>query len=217
MTTRAVSGLLCWIVGWVIGLSECTGQTYHGVPLETRSTGTGTALCGSCTVPRTLSSSVWLGSKDEPGEQIVIRGTVFKSDGTTPDSGVVFFLYQTDAGGYYHRPQEDVFHPRLYGWLMTGSDGQYAIHTIKPAPEVLAASEPSHIHVHIFGNGMPEHFLHEFWFAGDRNISSRQYGRLTARGSYSPILSLTRSPDGTLQGTRNIKVVPTRAWQYEEE
>jgi protocatechuate 3,4-dioxygenase beta subunit len=160
---------------------------------------------------------VRLAAKAEPGESIVLSGTIYKEDGVTPDSGVILFLYQTDAGGYYHRPEENVFHPRICGWLRTGPDGHYEIQTIKPAPEILAPDEPAHIHAQIFGNGMPEHFVHEFWFRDDTRISTKDSKHFTHLGKFSPIISLTKGKDGILRGVRNIRVRPAPAWMYEEE
>ena len=192
-------------------------QTHPEITLESRSTGTGYALCGSCSLPKEISSRVWLIQKKEPGEQLILSGKIFKEDGVTPDSGVTLFLYQTDAGGYYHRPEENVFHPRIFGWLMTGRDGSYEIHSIKPAPEILAAKEPAHIHAHIFGNGMPEHFLHDFWFQGDKGISAAEKRASEKLGTFSPIIALKKGSDGILRGVRNIRVRPAPEWKYEKD
>jgi len=53
------------------------------------------------------SSSRWAGSADH------LSGTIFRGDGITPAAGITLFLYQTDAGGFYLRPQEDVLRPTL--------------------------------------------------------------------------------------------------------
>ena len=135
----------------------------------------------------------------------------------TPDSGVTLFLYHTDAGGYYHRPEENVFHPRIFGWIRTGSDGSYEVRTIRPGSEVLSPKEPAHIHVHIFGNGMPEHFLHEFWFQGDKGISVEEKNASEKLGTFSPIIALKKGSDGILRGVRNIRVRPAAEWRYEED
>jgi protocatechuate 3,4-dioxygenase beta subunit len=199
------------------GQNNGIAQVKDEIKLEISSTGRGYALCGSCNVPKGISSHVRLAVEGEAGEPIILSGTIYKEDGVTPDSGVTFFIYQTDAGGYYHRPEENVFQPRIRGWLTTGIDGRYEIQTIKPAPEVLVPDEPAHIHVHIFGNGMPEHFLHEFWFRGDSRISAKDSILFTHAGKFSPIISLTRGKDGVLRGVRNIRVRPAPAWKYEEE
>ena len=206
-----------WALFGAVSLSQSLAQDFKGVNLVSASTGKGYAICASCTVPKNLSSVVWLAAKDEPGEVVVLMGTVYKSDGVSPDSGVVLFVYQADAGGYYHRPEEDVFHPKLFGWLKTDRDGRYEIHTVKPAPEVLAQNEPAHIHVHVFGKGMPEHFLHEFWFEGDRRISAEERDRIAKLGSFSPVVTLVKDKSGVLRGTRNFKIKSAPPWRYEPD
>jgi len=217
MKTDKITIAILSVVLSCLALSYCTGQTKSNQGFQRARTGEGYAICGSCTVPKNLSSVVWLAPKGEAGDSIVISGTVYESDGVTPDSGVILFLYQADAGGYYHRPKEDVFNPTIHGWLMTGNDGRYEIHTIKPAPEILAADEPAHIHAQIFGNGMTEHFLPEFWFQGDRNITAGDSIKYAKLGDFSPILKLTKGKDGILRGTRNIRVNPAPPWKYETE
>jgi protocatechuate 3,4-dioxygenase beta subunit len=198
---------------------HCFGiaQMNSGITLESGSTGRGYTLCGSCTEPKEVSSAVWLAPKDEPGEPTILSGTIYKQDGITPDSGVTLFLYQTDAAGYYHRPEESVFHPRLFGWLITGNDGRYEIHTVKPAPEILAPNEPAHIHVHIFGKGMKEHFLHEFWFQGDNHITADDKNKFAKLGAFSPVVNLSKDKDGNLKGVRNIRIRPVPEWKYEKD
>ncbi len=210
-------------IAFVLLLSLCAGpsydfaQTHQQVTLERKYTGRGYSLCGSCTIPGDIGSQVSLAAEKERGDHIIISGTIFREDGVTPDSGITLFLYQTDAGGYYHRPKEDVFHPRIYGWVRTGKDGRYEIHTIKPAPEVLVPNEPAHIHVHIFGDRIPEHFLHEFWFRDDSRIPPGDVKRLSQLGAFSPIVTLTKGNDGIWRGTRNIRVRPASQWKYEED
>ncbi len=178
-------------------------------------TSEGFAICGSCKVPSNISSKVTLAPLGEPGERIVISGTIYQADGVTAAAGITLFLYQTDAGGYYHRPKEDVFSPSLHGWLHTGADGHYEIHTIRPKPEVLAEDEPAHIHAQVFGKGIPEHFLHEFWFAGDPRIKTGEAKKLGRLGRFSPILRLEKDPAGLLSAVCDIRLKPTAPWQYE--
>jgi len=192
-------------------------QAQEREKLQTTTTGAGLALCGSCTAPKDISSQVTLASQDEPGDRIIVSGTIFKEDGVTPAAGITLFLYQTDAGGYYHRPNEDVFDPRLRGWLRTGKDGRYEIRTIKPIPEVLAPKEPAHIHAQVFGPGIAEHFLKEFWFEGDPLIKPYENEKMSKLGVYSPILHLTKDKSGILVGRRNIRLKQTERWKYQDD
>jgi protocatechuate 3,4-dioxygenase, beta subunit len=181
-------------------------QSDRDARLPTRSTGKGLALCASCDPPKTMKSVVTLTPEGEKGEPVVIIGTVYKKNGVTPDSGVVLFLYQTDAGGYYHRPKEDVFAPRIRGWLRTGKDGRYEFRTIKPAPEILDPNGPAHIHVHVYGENIPEHFLHEYWFEGDKRIKQSEAETFAKLGNFSPIIHLMKGNDGIWRGVRNIRL-----------
>ncbi len=194
-----------------------SAQEKQGAELQRSFTGQGYALCGSCTVPGIIGPNLSLADSSERGDHLIITGTVFTEDGLTPDSGITLFLYQADAGGYYHRPKEDVFHPRIFGWLRTGKDGRYEIRTVRPAPEVLEPDGRAHIHVHIFGKGIEEHFLHEFWFAGDEHIPAGDAKPFSGLGSFSPIVTLTRGDDGIWRGTRDIKVRAVRRWDYQKD
>lgn len=88
----------------------------------------------------------------EKGQKLVITGTVFQTDGTTPDPDVVVYYYHTDNDGYYSKrydkPENQTLHGHIRGWVKTDADGRYTIYTIRPAPypnnEI-----PSHIHLEI--------------------------------------------------------------------
>jgi len=217
MITANAARIVAGLFASIFLCSICKAQGGSSSTLESRSTGRGYALCGSCTVPQNLSPTINLVSGNEPGERVILSGTVYRADGVTPDSGIILFVYQTDAGGYYHRPREDVFHPRLFGWLMTAGNGKYEIHTIVPAPEVLALREPAHIHVHVFGNGMEEHFLHEFWFQGDTRIPKEDILKYAPLRTFSPIVKLQKDKDGVLRGVRDIRIRRAAPWRYEQD
>ena len=60
-----------------------------------------------------------LASADEPGERLVIRGTVRGPDCASPLEGVLLDLWQADGGGNYHSADEDY---RLRATLMTDAE-----------------------------------------------------------------------------------------------
>ncbi len=217
MTARGMVTLSIALLFCSQFLHPAIAQTDRQIELQRKFTGRGYSLCGSCTQPKEIFSTLQLSPGNEPGEPMILSGTIYHEDGVTPDSGVTLFLYQTDAGGYYHRPKEDVFHPRIFGWLRTGKDGRYEVHTIRPAPEISAPNEPAHIHVHIFTREMPEHFLHEFWFKGDNRISSEDIARFAKLGNFSPVVTLTKGRDGIWRGTRDIRVRAAGQWRYETD
>src|SRR5690242_2086385 len=86
-------------------------------------------------MPKTMSSQTTLGN-NEPGEPMIIEGTIYKKDGKTPASNVILYVYHTDAKGYYSNPpgQKEVVHGHLRGWIKTGPDGKYKFTSIRPAP-----------------------------------------------------------------------------------
>ncbi|HEX7136319.1 MAG TPA: hypothetical protein VF219_00660 [Vicinamibacterales bacterium] len=173
------------------------------MPSRTTATG-GRMICAKCEVPANLTSAVTLSPAGEPGEPLEITGVIFQRDGGHAAAGVVMFVYHTDATGHYD-PEDDPFAPRLRGWLRTGADGRYRIRTIRPAPYP-NHSEPAHIHVHLWSDTMPEHFIDEFWFDGDPIIKSVDAARFKSLGSFSPIVVLTQRADGVWHGVRDIRL-----------
>ncbi len=85
-------------------------------------------------------------SLEEP--KIEISGIVYKSDGTTPASGVVIYLYHTDRNGYYSQSADpkgmEKRHGKNRGWLKTNDKGEYKFFTFRPAPYP-NAEFPAHI------------------------------------------------------------------------
>ena len=175
----------------------------HRMPSMQTPTG-GRAICAKCEVPARLTSSVTLVSPNEPGEPMEISGTIYQKDGRTPASGVVLFVYHTDATGHYD-PEDDPFAPRIRGWLQTGTDGRFSFRSIRPAPYP-NHSEPAHIHAHVWSATMPEHFLPEYWFAGDPLLKQPDVARYSGLGSFSPIVTLKRGSDGVWHGLRDIRL-----------
>ena len=184
-------------------LSTLALAQYHRMPSMQTPSG-GRAICAKCEVPATLSSSATLTPPGEPGEPMEISGTVYESDGKTPAAGVVLFVYHTDATGHYD-PQDDPFAPRIRGWIQTDRSGHYRFRSIRPAPYP-NHSEPAHIHVHVWSNTMPEHFLPEFWFAGDPLIKPADIALHRTEGTFSPIVTLTRGRDGVWHGVRDFRL-----------
>jgi protocatechuate 3,4-dioxygenase beta subunit len=113
-------------------------------------------------------------------------------------------VYHTDSKGHYNA-QDDPFQPRLNGWVRTDSDGRYEIRSIKPAPYP-NRNIPSHIHVHVFGPGLPERSIPEFNFQDDPFLSAEQRSLPSHLDSFSPVVALKRGSDGIWRGTRDIRL-----------
>jgi protocatechuate 3,4-dioxygenase, beta subunit len=191
-----------WIALLLVVANAALAQTHRMPSMRTPSGGSD--ICAKCEVPAHLTSSAILTPPGEPGQPMEISGTVYRADGHTPASGITIFVWHTDATGHYS-PQDDPFAPRLRGWMRTGSDGRYSFRSIRPAPYP-NHSEPAHIHVHVWSDTMPEHFLPEYWFSGDPLIKPEDRARFANLGTFSPVVTLTRGPDGVWRGVRNIRL-----------
>ncbi len=129
----------------------------------------------------------------EPGEPMVIIGTVYGPDGETPAEGVTVYAYHTDAAGLYSETNDNS-DPRIKATVVTRADGRYRFETIRPAayPEGGVAA---HVHYRVSGGGYPaQRFtLH---FEGDPNLSARARERAADRGRFGSIRPLERTEDG---------------------
>lgn len=154
-------------------------------------------------------------SKDEPGEPLVVSGTIYAADGRTPLEGVKLYVYQTDARGIYSdKPSRGgPPDPRLKGWMRTNREGRYEFRTIKPA-SYPGRTIPAHIHARASGAGHEERWIDDFLFEGDPFITDEMRARVASNPPrFSNIMALKRGPDGLLRCTRDIKLeaqAPTR-------
>jgi protocatechuate 3,4-dioxygenase beta subunit len=121
-----------------------------------------------------------LADEDDPGEPLVVRGTVTAADGP-PLPGVRVDLWQCDGEGRYDVQLGDGTERRYRGVLATDGEGRYEIRTIVPPPyevpkdgpvgELLArlgrhAFRPAHIHYQVEAEGYAPLTTMVF-FAGD--------------------------------------------------
>lgn len=155
--------------------------------------------CGTAEAPAELGPRVTIAGESEPGERLVIRGTVFEPDGSTPASGVVLYLYHTNAEGVYPKRGDETGNARrhgyLRGWLRTDGRGSYEIETIRPG-NYPGRDAAAHIHVTVQEpDGTPEYWLPSFLFADDP--------LLDADPDAPNVLELERR-DGTWFGRRDI-------------
>lgn len=144
-------------------------------------------------------------SDKEPGEPLIVSGTIYAPDGRTPMEGITLSVYQTDATGVYSTSGGNNRNTRLHGAMRSNAEGRYEFRTIKPA-SYPGSTNPAHIHAFIAGPGYPEYWIDEFLFEDDRFVSDEQKRKVSRQGSFSPILKLTRGSDGILRAVRDIKV-----------
>jgi protocatechuate 3,4-dioxygenase, beta subunit len=144
-------------------------------------------------------------SESEPGEPLIVSGTIYAPDGRTPLEGINLFVYQTDATGRYSTSGGDNRNTRIHGLLRTNSEGRYEFRTIKPAPYP-ANRIPAHIHAYVSGPGYPEYWIDEYHFDDDAFVSSEMRDKAAGKGNLSSILTLKRGADGVLRGVRDITI-----------
>src|SRR6478672_10163709 len=80
-------------------LLGCSAQTANIAAVADRSRGRlpytdgfGSMPCSKCIAPSTMSSRITLANDDEPGERLVMSGTIFRPDGKTPAEGIVLYV-----------------------------------------------------------------------------------------------------------------------------
>ena len=142
---------------------------------------------------------------DEPGEPLIVSGTIYSPDGKQPLEGITLFVYQTDATGVYTTSGGDNRGTRIHGVMRTNEKGQYEFRTIKPG-SYPNSRNPSHIHAYVSGPGYPEYWIDEYHFSDDPFIGVEDKRKASAQGTFSPILSPTRGTDGILRAVRNIRI-----------
>jgi len=121
-----------------------------------------------------LSNRAVLAAASEPGERMVIEGTVYQTDGVTPAGGIVLYFWHTNAEGLYaNGSDESAFsreHGRLRGWLKTGTDGRYTVETVKPAPYP-DDSMPAHVHPVVLEAGRRPYYIDDIVFDGEFGVT----------------------------------------------
>jgi protocatechuate 3,4-dioxygenase, beta subunit len=141
----------------------------------------------------------------EPGEPLIVSGTIFLPDGRTPLPNANLFVYQTDATGRYSTTGGGNRNTRIHGLMRTNSEGRYEFRTIKPG-SYPASRNPAHIHAYVSASGYPEYWIDEYHFDDDPFVTSDMRSRVTGAGNFSSILKLSRGADGVLRGVRDIKI-----------
>jgi protocatechuate 3,4-dioxygenase beta subunit len=159
--------------------------------------------------PDTLASSINLSKADEPGEPLLLRGTIYKPDGKTSAPGIVLYVYHTNNAGVYGNGSNESEwgrrHGRLRGWLRTKADGRYEVHTIKPGryPD---RSDPAHIHLTVWEQGKDPYWIDEVVFAGEPGVDAAYRAERQNRGG-SGIVQLKRQPNGRYFAERKIVLI----------
>lgn len=149
-------------------------------------------------------SKITVASKEEPGERLIVSGTVFGDDGVTPLRGVSIYVYHTDIKGHYSEGTTRSDNPRLRGWMRTDREGKYEFDTIKPGPYP-ASRVPAHIHYVVSAQGYREKIF-EIVFEGDQFIDDKIRSDAKKEESAFSIRSLERDAKGGLRCVQDIRL-----------
>jgi protocatechuate 3,4-dioxygenase, beta subunit len=152
-----------------------------------------------------VPSNIVMVSDKEPGEPLIVSGTVYAPDGKTPMAGANLYVYQTDTTGRYSTSGGENRGTRIHGLMRTDAGGRYEFRTIQPGAYP-GRTNPAHIHVYVSGPGYPEYWTDDFLFEGDRFITEQERKKSNGLGSFAFILALTRGSDGVLRGARDFKL-----------
>ena len=163
--------------------------------------------CGTFEVPKDVSWRTIIPPKGEPGDKLIISGTVYFPDGKTPAKDVIVYVHHTNNEGVYPKRGNEKgngkYQGYLRGWMKTDSNGKYEFETIRPAPYHSHDGEPAHIHYNIEAPDYPEYWLTGLWFSDDPRVNKYK-DKIERNGGFSNITTLTKDENNVLRGTRNI-------------
>lgn len=156
-------------------------------------------------MPATLSWQTTIAGPDEPGERLIISGTIYKRDGKTPAPDVILYVYHTDSKGNYSpapKQTQAKRHGHLRGWIKTDASGRYEFKTIRPG-SYPNSKNPQHIHPIIKEPGTTLYWIDEFLFKDDPLLSEQEKTRNEGRGG-TGVMELKKNEKGVRMGKRDI-------------
>ena len=159
--------------------------------------------------PSTLVSSIRLAAEKEPGERLLLQGTVFKPDGRTPAPNAVIYIHQTNASGRYANGSNESEwsrrHGRLRGWLRTGPDGRFEVRTVKPG-QYPDRPNPAHIHLTVLEQGKDPYWIDDVVFEGEPGVDAEYRADSENRGGPG-IVRLQADSNGGWLAKRDITLL----------
>ena len=118
-------------------------------------------------LPAKLASRARIAPAGEPGDPMVLEGTVVTPRGD-PAAGVIVYAYHTDRIGIY--PPARNRHGRLRGWAVSDQDGRYRFDSIRPAAYP-GRQVPEHVHMHVIEPGVGTYYIDNLLFEDDELLS----------------------------------------------
>lgn len=121
------------------------------------------------------SSEIVMVTDDEPGERLLVTGTV-RDDQGQPVPRAIIYAFHTDLNGNYSSSggnvgsMGDSLNPRLFGYVRSGEDGRFTIRTIRPG-QYPGNGPPAHIHLEVT-SAEHEKLVTELMFEGDSRMNA---------------------------------------------
>ena len=152
---------------------------------------------------REASWSSSIAAQSEPGESLILAGTVYDATGRSPREGVTVYAYHTDDRGFYRKKLWGP--PRLRGWTRTNADGRYEFSTIKPGSYPMR-SGPAHIHMTVSVPGMAEWWIPELRFSGDPLLTQKEIDLASEQGQFASVRPIESAIGGRRTCVRDIRL-----------
>ena len=159
---------------------------------------------GAIDAPANVAWKTALAAAEDPGERMVISGTVFMPDGKTPAPNTLIYFYHTNVHGIYGRAGQHK-HGKYRGWMLTDERGLYEFSSIRPA-SYPNSTQSQHVHMTITTLDQKEDWIDSILFEGDRFLTSRERETAGSKGAFFPIVKLAKGADGVMTATRDIKL-----------
>lgn len=188
-----------------LALLGCSSGSETGSPPHAREPILGD--CEGCELvfvgmPAALDWQGRIAPANEPGEALVITGTVLTGDGS-PAVGMIVYAYHTDAQGLY--PPATTHHGRLRGWVRTDARGRYRFETIRPAgyPD---SDLPQHVHMHVIEPGCCTYYIDDVMFDDDPRLTASKRETLVTGRAGKGLTTPRRDARGRWTVTRDIQL-----------
>jgi protocatechuate 3,4-dioxygenase, beta subunit len=155
---------------------------------------------------KSLNSIDTLADFSERGPKLLVTGTIYKPDGSTPAKDVILYIYHTDQTGEYSTKENESGwgkrHGYIRGWIKTGTDGKYSFYTLRPAAYP-GRQNPEHIHPVIKEPGYSAYWIDEYLFEDDPILTNKEKESQQGRGGKG-IIKISKSKDGLQIARRDI-------------
>lgn len=111
-----------------------------------------------------------------------VEGQVFGVDGRTPAAGVLVYAHHTGVNGLYDSGLDGT--PGRQAFMRTDANGRFDLRTGMPAPYP-NRTQPAHIHLHLWGQGVPHQWTDDVLFADDPLVSAATRAQSSAAGPFA--------------------------------